>query len=74
VSSSDGRHLGHIEGFLVDDDQHISDFVLEHGHLWGKREIVIPIGAVQQIETDEATLSMTKDEVEKLQSRPVHRW
>jgi sporulation protein YlmC with PRC-barrel domain len=74
VSSSDGHHLGHIEGFLVDDDQHISDFVLEHGHLWGKREIVIPIGAVQQIESDGATLSITKDEVEKLQSRQIHRW
>src|SRR5690242_1380456 len=74
VSSSEGRHLGHIEGFLVDDDQHISHFVLEHGHLWGKREIVIPIGAVQRIESDGATLSMTKDEVEKLQSRRIHRW
>jgi sporulation protein YlmC with PRC-barrel domain len=73
VSSSDGRHLGHVEGFLVD-DQHISHFVLEHGHLWGKREISIPIGAVDRIESDGVTLSMSKDEVEKLESRPVHRW
>jgi hypothetical protein len=72
VSSSEGRHLGHIEGFLVDDDQHISHFVLEHGHLWGKREIVIPIGAAERIESDGVTLSMTKDEVEKLESRAGH--
>jgi sporulation protein YlmC with PRC-barrel domain len=74
VSASDGRHLGHIEGFLVDDEQQISHFVLEHGHLWGKREIVIPIGAAERIESDGVMLSMTKDEVEKLQARPVHRW
>jgi hypothetical protein len=73
VSSSDGRHLGHIEGFLVEGEQ-ISHFVLEHGHLWGKREIVIPIAAADQIESDGVTLSMTKAEVEKLASRPVHRW
>ena len=74
ISSSEGRHLGHIEGFVVDDDQQISHFVLEHGHLWGKREVVIPIGAVDRIESDGVTLRMTKDEVEKLESRPVHRW
>jgi sporulation protein YlmC with PRC-barrel domain len=74
VSSSEGRHLGHVEGFLVDDEQHISHFVLEHGHLWGKREIVIPISAAERIESDGVILSMTKDEVEKLESRPGHRW
>src|SRR5207248_10428854 len=71
---SEGRHLGHVEGFLVDDEQQISHFVLEHGHLWGKREIVIAIGVADRIESDGVTLSMTKDEVEKLESRPVHRW
>jgi sporulation protein YlmC with PRC-barrel domain len=74
VSSSDGNHLGHVDGFLVDDEQQIAQFVLQHGHLWGKREVAIPVGAVARIESDLLVLSITKDEVEKLDAPRVHRW
>ena len=43
VHSSDGHHLGHVDGFVVDDQEHITHIVLERGHLWGKREIAIPV-------------------------------
>ncbi len=73
VFSSDDHHLGHVDGFVVDDSDGITHLVLEHGHLWGKREITIPIGAAARIENDEVTLSLSKDEVEKLQSVPMRR-
>ena len=38
VTSADGHHLGKVDGFLVDDDDAITHFVLERGHLWGRRE------------------------------------
>ena len=34
VTSSDGHHLGHVDGFVVDGEDHIGHLVLEHGHLW----------------------------------------
>ena len=74
VTSSDGHHLGHVDGFVVDGEDHIGHLVLEHGHLWGKREVVIPIGAVASVETDSVVLSLTKDAVGALESRRVHRW
>ena len=52
VTSSDDHHLGHVEGLIVDDEQHITHFVLEHGHLWGRRDVTIPIGAVDRVEAD----------------------
>jgi sporulation protein YlmC with PRC-barrel domain len=73
VTSSDGHHLGHVEGFLVGAGA-MADIVLERGHLWGKREVVIPAGAVARVETDAVTLSLTKDEVGALAARRVHRW
>jgi sporulation protein YlmC with PRC-barrel domain len=73
VASSDGHSLGKVDGFLVDDD-HITHFVLERGHLWGKREVTIPISAVASVHTDAVTLTLTKDEVGDLPSVPVHRW
>jgi uncharacterized protein YrrD len=74
VTSSDGHHLGHVDGFVVDGEDHIGQLVLEHGHLWGKREVVIPVGAVASVQTDEVVLKLTKDQVGALESRRVHRW
>lgn len=74
VRSSDGHHLGHVDGFLVDDEEHITHIVLERGHLWGKREIAIPIGAIAAMETDAAVLTLSKDEVGEMRAVRVHRW
>jgi sporulation protein YlmC with PRC-barrel domain len=74
VTSGDGHDLGRVDGFLVDDDGHITHFILERGHLWGRREVTIPIDAVAKVETDEVTVSLSKDEVGELPSLPVHRW
>jgi len=51
-----------------------TDIVLERGHLWGRREVVIPAAAVARVENDLVTLSVTKDEVGALATRHVHRW
>jgi sporulation protein YlmC with PRC-barrel domain len=74
VTSADGHHLGHVDGFGVDGEDHIAHLVLEHGHLWGKREVVVPIGAVARVATDAVVLALSKDEVGALESRRVHRW
>jgi sporulation protein YlmC with PRC-barrel domain len=73
VMSSDGHYLGRVEGFLVDQAQ-ITHFVLERGHLWGRREVTIPIGAVKKVGSDTVTIRLTKDEVAALPSVPVRRW
>ena len=74
VTSADGHQLGKVDGFLVDDGDAITHFVLERGHLWGRREVTIPINAVAHVFTDAVTLTLTKDEVGELPSAPVHRW
>ncbi len=73
VTSSDGHHVGHVDGFVVDGEQ-ITHLVLERGHLWGRRDVTIPIGAVEKVETDAVTLGLTKDEVGSLASITVRRW
>ena len=74
VTSADGHQLGKVDGFLVADDDAITHFVLERGHLWGRREVTIPINAVASVSTDAVTLTLTKDEVGELPSVHVHRW
>ena len=57
VTSADGHHLGHVDGFVLDSEQQIAHVVLEHGHLWGRREVIIPASAVDRVETDEVALT-----------------
>ncbi len=71
VWSADGHAVGHVDGLIVEDGQHIVAFVLEHGHLWGGREVVIPITAVAGIESDRVTLTLTTDQAGDLPSRRV---
>ena len=71
VVSSDGKRLGHVDAFLVDADDQITHLVLEHGHLWGRREVAVPIGSVSRIETDSVVLYLTKDEVGALPAEPA---
>jgi sporulation protein YlmC with PRC-barrel domain len=73
VTSADGHHLGHVDGFVLDSEQQIAHLVLEHGHLWGRREVVIPVSAVARVDTDEVVLTLSKDEVGALPSARVHR-
>ncbi|MGO9959572.1 MAG: hypothetical protein ACLP50_26945 [Solirubrobacteraceae bacterium] len=72
VISSDADHVGHVVGFVIDDDQRITKLVLEHGHLWGKRMVAIPGSAIDRFETDELILSLTRDEVGDLKPLPAH--
>jgi sporulation protein YlmC with PRC-barrel domain len=73
VRSADGHERGEVDGFVVDGDDQITHFVLERGHLWGRREVAIPIGAVSAVETDEVTVGLTRDEVGALPGVRVHR-
>ncbi len=74
VVTGDGDYIGQVDGFVVDADDQIAHFVLEKGHLWGKREVTIPISAVDKVETDTVTVRLSKDEVASLPSVRVHRW
>jgi sporulation protein YlmC with PRC-barrel domain len=73
VTSSDEHVLGHVEGFIVGDDQRIGHIVLEHGHLWGKHDVAIPIGAVARVDNDTVALSLSKADVEALEPMKVDR-
>ena len=73
VISADGHSLGEVDGFVVDADEHITHFVLERGHLWGRKEVTIPIGAVARVESDAVHVALSKDEVGDLPAVRVGR-
>jgi len=65
VHASDGA-IGRVEGLVVDPRDHrITHVLLQEGHLWGRKEVAIPITAVVDV-TDGIRLSISKDEVKAL--------
>ncbi len=72
VTTQDGHTAGRIEGFLTDEGT-ITHVVLERGHLWGRREVTIPVTAIAQVATDSVTLTLTKDQVRALPAVRVKR-
>ena len=65
VHASDGE-IGHVRGLVVDpSDQQVTHVLLDVGHLWGKKEVSIPISAVTGVD-EGVRLSLTKAEVAAL--------
>ncbi len=65
VHASDGE-IGRVEGFVVDSAQgHVTHVLLQEGHLWGRKQVAIPISAVEKIDQDIA-VKLTKHEIEAL--------
>jgi sporulation protein YlmC with PRC-barrel domain len=70
VHATDGE-IGQVQGFLVDpDSHHLTHVLLREGHLWGRKEVAIPVSAVTGVQNG-IRLNITKQEVEKLP--PVNR-
>jgi hypothetical protein len=65
VHATDGP-IGRVQGLVVNPvDHHVTHVLLDEGHLWGKKRVAIPIGAVAGVEGG-VQLSLTKDEVRDL--------
>ena len=65
VHAVDG-HIGQVEGFVVDPaDQKVTHVLLKEGHLWGRRQVAIPISAVASVDAG-IRLNITKEQVEDL--------
>jgi sporulation protein YlmC with PRC-barrel domain len=63
VHASDGS-IGHVQGLVVDPaTSHVTHVLLSEGHLWGRKEVAIPIRAVTAVDADGIRLSMTRQEV-----------
>ena len=71
VHATDGD-IGRVQGLVIDRASgHVTHVLLQEGHLWGRKEVAIPIGAVAAAD-DGIRLSLTKQEVRDLPSVDVN--
>jgi hypothetical protein len=62
VHAVDGE-IGRVRGFLVNPgDDRVTHVLLEEGHLWGRKEVAIPVTAVTRVDQG-IRLNLTKEQV-----------
>ena len=73
VEATDGL-VGKVDEFVVDpENSHITHLVMREGHLWGKKDVIIPISALGETRGNTVFLSLDKQQVEALPAFPLHR-
>jgi sporulation protein YlmC with PRC-barrel domain len=71
VHATDG-HIGRVQGLVIDPgSRHVTHVLLQEGHLWGRKEVAIPIGAVTGVD-DGIRLNITKQQVQDLPPVDIH--
>ncbi len=73
VEATDGL-VGRVDEFLVDPEtDHITHLVLREGHLWGQKDVTIPISEIGRIEENKVHLKIDKRRIAVLPTIPVRR-
>ena len=76
IQAQDG-YVGRLDEFLFDPEHnnHITHIVMREGHLWGQKEVTIPVGQIDHYENNTVYLKLNKQDIEKLPSIPIrHSW
>ncbi len=72
VHATDGP-IGHVQGLVIDaGSRQVTHVLLQEGHIWGRKEVAIPIAAVIDVEAG-IELNLTKQEVEDLPAVDIAR-
>jgi sporulation protein YlmC with PRC-barrel domain len=70
VHATDGP-VGRVEGLVIDPaSDHVTHILLQEGHLWGRKQVAIPIGAVAALD-DGIRVNLSKHDIGHLPPVPI---
>ncbi len=73
VEATDG-YVGQVDEFVVNSENgHITHLVMREGHLWGQKDVIIPLSAMGETREDTLFLKLDKHQIESLPTFPMHR-
>jgi len=73
VETEDG-YVGHVDEFVVNPKNgHITHLVMREGHLWGQKDVIIPLSAMGDTHEDTLFLKLDKRQIESLPTFPLQR-
>ncbi len=73
VKATDG-FVGKVDEFVVNpDNNHITHMIMREGHLWGHKDVIIPLSEIATTGEETVTLKIDKHQIEALPTFPVKR-
>jgi sporulation protein YlmC with PRC-barrel domain len=73
VEATDG-YVGRVDELVVNPENgHITHLVMREGHLWGQKDVIIPLSAMGDTREDTVFLKIDKHQIESLPTFPMHR-
>ena len=73
VEASDGP-VGRVDEFLIaPGTDAITHLVMREGHLWGQKDVSIPVGQIDHYKGNTVYLKLDKHAIEALPTIPIHR-
>lgn len=73
VEATDGD-VGALGELMLDPESgHLTHFILQEGHLWGKKEIALPLSVVDRVDEHTVYLKLDREAVKELPAIPVQR-
>jgi uncharacterized membrane protein len=75
VEATDGQ-VGQVDELLLDPEgRAVTHFILSSGHLWGKRDVTVPLSAIDHVgrHEDVVWLTLDKEAVSRLPAVPATR-
>jgi len=71
IHASDGQ-VGQLDGFLIDSSSGQTMYlVLREGHLWGQKDVSIPVAQIDHMKEDSVYLKLDKQSIGALPTTPV---
>lgn len=73
VEATDG-YVGKVDEFVVNQKNgHITHLVMREGHLWGQKDVIIPVSEMGETREGTVFLKLNKSQVESLPTFQVNR-
>ncbi|MFN2176318.1 MAG: PRC-barrel domain-containing protein [Anaerolineales bacterium] len=73
VHATDG-YVGKVDEFIVNPENgHITHLILRKGHLWGEKEVTIPVSEIDRINENDVFLKMDKKLIASLRAVQLKR-
>lgn len=67
-----GHKVGQVDELAVDPDSgQITHLLMLEGHLWGKKDVAVPVSAIAAVSTDAIVLNIDKEAIEALPEVPL---
>jgi sporulation protein YlmC with PRC-barrel domain len=69
-----GHKVGQVDELMIDPASgEVTHLLMLEGHLWGKKDLAVPVAAIGAVDVDEVVLTIDKEEIEALPVVPVKR-